>query len=165
MYLMGNLDWKAYNVEIRSLATCYSHVTVIACHVIASTITTLVVANRGVHFLVPFIPRELMNSLANLLDVELPGPPTRSEDYQTDVRVHCIREWTYVMHLLQYWYDAGSVYTYRGPIRQESKLMLYVFYRIYAMLNPYSIFIRLHKVMDYTLWLSYYQACTQPSST
>ena len=66
------------------------------------------------------------------------------------------------MHLLQYWYDAGSVYTYSDPVRQESKLMLYVFYQINTMLNPYGIFIRLHEVMDNTPWLSYYQACTQP---
>ena len=66
------------------------------------------------------------------------------------------------MHLLQYWYDVGSVYTYGGPVRQESKLMLYVFYRINTMLNPYGIFIRLHEVMDNTLWLSYYQARTRP---
>ena len=138
-YLMGNLDWKAYDAEIRSLAAFYSQATVIARHVIASTITTLVAANRGVHFLVPVIPIELMNS-ANPSDAELLGPPTRSEDYQTDVRVHCIREWMYVMCLLQYWHDASSVYTYRGPVQQESKLMLYVFYWINAMLNPYGIF-------------------------
>ena len=40
--------------------------------------------------------------------------------------------------------------------------MLYVFYRINTMLNPYGIFIQLHKVMDNTPWLSYYQACTWP---
>ena len=147
-YLMGNLDQKAYDVEI------------LARHVIASTITTLVAANRGIHFLVPFIPRELMNSPPNPLDVEPPGAPARSEDYQTDVRVHCVREWTYLMRLLQYWYDVGSVCTYSGPVRQESKLMLYVFYRINAMLNPYGIFIWLREVMDNTLWLSYHQAHT-----
>ena len=66
------------------------------------------------------------------------------------------------MHLLQYWYDTGSVYTYSGPVRQESKLMLYVFYQINAMLNPYGIFIQLHEIMDNTPWLSYYQAHTRP---
>ena len=40
--------------------------------------------------------------------------------------------------------------------------MLYAFYRINAMLNPYSISIWLHEVMDNTLWLSHYQARTQP---
>ena len=103
-----------------------------------------------------------MNLPANPQDAKLPGPPTCSKDYQTDDRVHCIREWMYVMCLLQYWHDAGSVYTYGGPIRQESKLMLYVFYRINAMLNPYSIFIWLHEVMNNTPWLSYYQAHTLP---
>ena len=113
---MGNLDQKAYDAEIRSLAPFRLQATVIACHVIASIITTLVAANRGVHFLSPVIPRELMNTPPNPPDAELPGPPACSEDYQTDVRVHCIREWTYVMHLLQYWFDTGSVYTYRGPV-------------------------------------------------
>ena len=103
-----------------------------------------------------------MNFLANPLDAEPSGPPTHSDDYQTDIRVHCMREWMYLMHLLQYWYDTGSVYTYGGPVRQESKLMLFVFYRINTMLNPYSIFIWLHEVMDSMPWLSYYQACTQP---
>ena len=161
-YLMGNLDRKAYDAEIRCLATFYSQATVLARHVIASTITTLVAANRGVYFLAPFIPRELMNSPPNPSDVEPPRAPTRSEDYQTDIRVHCVREWMYLMHLLQYWYDAGLVYTYSGPVRQESKLMLYIFYRINAMLNPYGIFIWLHEVMDNTPWLSYYQAHTWP---
>ena len=161
-YLMGNLDWKAYDVEIRCLAAFYSQATVLAHRVIASTITTLVVANRGIHFLVPLIPRELMNSPPNPSDAEPPGAPAHSEDYQMDVRVHCVWEWTYLMRLLQYWYNAGSVYTYGGPVSQESKLMLYIFYQINAMLNPYGIFIWLHEVMDNTLWLSYYQARTRP---
>ena len=44
-YLMGNLDRKAYDMEIRCLAAFYSQATVLARHVIASTITTLVAAN------------------------------------------------------------------------------------------------------------------------
>ena len=44
-YLIGNLDRKAYDAEIRCLATFYSQATVLAHHVIASTITTLVGAN------------------------------------------------------------------------------------------------------------------------
>ena len=112
------------------------------------------------HFLVPVIPRELMSLPNNPTDVELPGAPARSDDYQMDVRVHCVWEWTYLMRLLQYWYDSSSVHTYGGPVRQESKLMLFVFYRINAMLNPHSLYIRLHEVMDNTPWLSYYQAHT-----
>ena len=157
---MGNLDWKAYDAEIRCLATFYSQATVLARCVIASIITTLVVANRGIHFLVPVIPRELMSLPNNPTDAEPPGAPAHSDDYQMDIRVHCVWEWTYLMHLLQYWYDASSVYTYGSPVRQESKLMLFVFYQINAMLNPHGLYIGLHELMDNTPWLSYYQACT-----
>ena len=159
-YLMGNLDRKAYDAEIRCLATFHSQATVLARCMIASIITTLVVANQGIHFLVPVIPRELMSLPNNPTDAEPPGAPTHSDDYQTDIRVHCVQEWMYLMHLLQYWYDASSVYTYRGPVRQESKLMLFVFYRINAILNSHGLYIRLHEVMDNTPWLSYYQAHT-----
>ena len=110
----------------------------------------------------PVIPRELMSLLNNSSDTKPLGAPAHSDNYQTDVRVHCVQEWTYLLHLLQYWYDTGSVYTYGGPVRQESKLMLFVFYRINAMLNPHSLHIHLHEVMDNTPWSSYYQARTWP---
>ena len=76
-----------------------THKPILAHRVIASTITTLVAANRGIHFLVPFIPRGLMSSPNNPTDVKPPGAPTRSEDYQMDIRVHCVREWMYLLHL------------------------------------------------------------------
>ena len=120
------------------------------------------VANWGVHFLAPFIPRELMSLPNNPTDVEPPGAPTCSDDYQLDIRVPCVQEWMYLLHLLQYWYDVSSVYTYGGPVRQESKLMLFIFYQINAMLNPYTLDFHLHEVMDNTPWISYYQTSTQP---
>ena len=89
-YLMGNPDRKAYNADIRCLAAFYSQATILARHVIASTITTLVAANRGVHFLAPLIPRELMSSPNNPTDAEPPGAPACSDDYQMDIRVHCV---------------------------------------------------------------------------
>ena len=110
----------------------------------------------------PFIPRELISLPNNPSDAEPPGAPACSDDYQTDIRVPCVWEWMYLLRLLQYWYDAGSVYTYGSPVRQESKLMLFIFYRINAMLSPYGIYIQMHEVMDNTPWLSYYQACTLP---
>ena len=124
-YVMGTLDRKAYDTEIRSLMSIFSsQASVLAHRVITSTITTLVATHRGVHFLTPFIPMELTMMPPNPTDVEPPGPLVHSDNYQTNVRVKCIREWTYLMCLLQYWYDAGTVYTYRGPVWQESKLML-----------------------------------------
>ena len=158
---MGNLDPKAYDAEIRCLAAFYSQATVLACCVITSIITTLVAANRGIHSMAPVIPRELMSSPNNPTDAEPLGTPAHSNSYQMHVRVHCVWEWTYLMHLLQYWHDASSDFTYGSPVRQESKLMLFVFYQINAMLNPHGLYIRLHEVMDSTPWLSYYHACTR----
>ena len=80
-YVMRNLDRKAYDVEIRCLATFYLQATVLAHCVIASVITILVVANRGIHFMVPVIPRQLMSSPNNPSDAEPPGAPTCREDY------------------------------------------------------------------------------------
>ena len=159
---MGTLDHKAYDAEIRCLVVFLSKATVLACRIIVMTITTLVVANRGVHFLTPFIPAELMTSNPNPTEAELQGPAARSWEYNMDVCVKCRREWTYLMHLLQYWYDANTIYTYSGPVQQESKFMLFVYYQINAMLNSYSIFIWLHKIIDFTPWVHYYKDRSWP---
>ena len=82
---------------------------------------------------------------------------------KTDMQVKCKREWLYLMRLLQYWYDATTVYTYSRPVQQESKLMLFVYYRINAMLNSNAIFIWLYEVMDFMLWGRYYKDCSQPT--
>ena len=159
-YLMGNLDRKAYDAEIRCLAAFYSQ---------ASPSSPC----DRLHHHHPGSSQQrcpLLGAIYPQRAHELAAQPlgcrtSRSSRLQRglpDIRVHCVREWMYLMCLLQYWYEAGSVYTYGGPVRQESKLMLYVFYQINTMLNPYSIFIRLHEVMDNTPWLSYYQAHTWP---
>ena len=154
-YLQGSLDRKAYDAEIRSMAILYNSVT-IACRVIASTIMALVAATRGIRFMSPVILMELMNMPNNPTNAELPGPPTRSKDYQSNVRIHCVREWAYLLKLLQYWHDANSLYEYGRPVWTEGKLMLFVFYHVNEMLNPENLYIQLHEIMDGMPWHRYY---------
>ena len=154
-YLQGSLDRKAYNAEIRSMAVLHNSATV-ARRVIACTITALVAATRGIRFMLPVIPMELMNTLNNPTNTELPGCPTHSKDYQSNVRIHCVREWAYLLKLLQYWHDANSLYKYGGPVQTEGKLMLFVFYHVNEMLNLENLYIRLHEIMDGTPWRRYY---------
>ena len=154
-YLQGSLDRKAYDAEIRSMAILHNSATV-ACRVIACTITALVAATRGIRFMSPVIPMELMNTLNNPTNAELPGPPTHSEDYQSDVRIPCVREQVYLLKLLQYWHDANSLYKYGRLVQMEGKLMLFVFYHVNEMLNPENLYIQLHEIMDGTPWRSYY---------
>ena len=108
-YLMQNLDRKAYDAKIRCLAALPPQSSIIACRMIMTTVTAMVAHNKGVQFLMPFIPTELMTSLPNPSDSELPVAPVHSTDYQTDVRIKCKREWTYFLHILQYWYDASTM--------------------------------------------------------
>ena len=110
----------------------------------------------------PFIPAELMRSPPQPSEAEVPGAPAQSKDYQCDVCLKCVREWTYLMCLLQYWYDAGTVYDYGISVQQESKLMLFVLYYVNAILNLHHLYICLHKIMDHMLWLHYYSECTKP---
>ena len=154
-YLQGSLDRKAYDAEIRSMAVLHNSTTV-ACRVIASTVTALVATTRGIRFMSLVIPMELMNMPNNPTNAELPGPPTCSEDYQSDVRIHCVCEWAYLLKLLQYWHYANSLYEYGGSVWTEGKLMLFVFYHVNEMLNPENLYIWLHKIMDGTPWHRYY---------
>ena len=161
-YLMGTLDCKAYDVEIRCLAIFPMQVSILAHHVIASIMSEEVGANCRVHFMTPLILAELMRLQPQPSEAEVPGLPAQSKDYQRDMRLKCVRERMYLMHLLQYWYDAGTVYHYSGPVQQESKLMLFVFYLVNAMLNPHHLYILLHEIMDHTPWLHYYNKRTKP---
>ena len=154
-YLQGSLDRKAYDAKIRSMAILHNSATV-ARRVIASTITTLVAATRGIRFMSPVILMELMNMLNNPTNAELPGSPARSEEYQSDMRIHCVCEWAYLLKLLQYWHDAKSLYKYGRPVWMEGKLMLFVFYHVNEMLNPENLYIWLHEIMDGTPWHRYY---------
>ena len=154
-YLQGSLDRKVYNAEIWSMVVLHNSATV-ACQVIASTITALVAATRGIRFMSLVIPMELMNTPNNPTNTELPGPPTHSEDYQSDMRIHCVHEWAYLLKLLQYWHDANSLYEYGRLVQTEGKLMLFVFYHVNEMLNPENLYIWLHEIMDGTPWHRYY---------
>ena len=89
-YLQGSLDRKVYNAKIQSMAVLHNSATV-AHQVIACTMTALVAATRGIRFMSLVIPMELMNTPNNPTNVELPGLPARSEDYQSDVRIHWVR--------------------------------------------------------------------------
>ena len=154
---MGTIDHKAYDAEIRCLSIFAMQVSVLACHVITSIITTQVGANHGVHFMTPFIPAELMRSALNPTEADVPGPLTQSKDYQLDICIKCVQEWMYLMRLLQYWYDTLTEYAYGRPVWQESKLMLFMFYQINTMLNPHSLYIRLHDIIDHMSWQRYYK--------
>ena len=154
-YLQGSLDRKAYDAEIRSMAVLHNSTTV-AHQVIACTMTALVAATRGIRFMLPVILMELMNTPNNPTNAELPGPPACSEDYQSDVRIHCVCEWAYLLKLLQYWHNANSLYEYGRPVWMEGKLMLFVFYHVNEILNPENLYIQLHEIMDGTPWHRYY---------
>ena len=154
-YIQGSLDRKVYDAEIQSMAVLHNSTTV-AHWVIACSITALVAATRGIRFMSPVIPMELMNMPNNPTNVELPGPPAHSEDYQSDVRIHCVCEWAYLLKLLQYWHDANSLYKYGRLVWTEGKLMLFVFYHVNEMLNLENLYIWLHKIMDGMPWHSYY---------
>ena len=154
-YLQGSLDRKAYDAKIRSMAILHNSATM-AHQVIASTITTLVATTRGIRFMSPVILMELMNMPNNPTNAELPGPPPCSKDYQSDVRIHCVWEWAYLLKLLQYWHNANSLYEYSRLVWMECKLMLFVFYHVNEMLNPENLYIQLHKIMDGMPWHRYY---------
>ena len=154
-YLQGSLDRKAYDAKIRSMAVFHNSATM-ARRVIACTMTALVAATRGIWFMALVIPMELMNMPYNPSNAELPGPPACSEDYQSDVQIHCVHEWAYLLKLLQYWHDAKSLYEYGRLVWTEGKLMLFVLVHVNEMLNLENLYIRLHEIMDSTPWHSHY---------
>ena len=137
-YLQGRLDRKAYHAKIRSMAIFHN----------STTVARWVIG--GIRFMALVIPMELMNMPNNPSNAELPGPPTCSEDYQSNVQIHCVCEWAYLLKLLQYWHNANSLYECGRPVQTEGKLMLFVLFYVNEMLNPENLYIWLHEIMDGT---------------
>ena len=61
--------------------------------------------------------------------------------------------WKFYMSLVQYWTDATSDHPYGGPIREDSKMMYYIFYRMEVLFKKWNIqTIPLYAMKATTLW-------------
>ena len=68
---------------------------------------------------------------------------------------NCQVWWHYLLALLQYWKDANSPFTYRGPLQRDSNLLMYVYHHIKCLLHLGKIKLQHYSVKSQMPWTSY----------
>ena len=68
-----------------------------------------------------------------------------------------------MLALLQYWRDASSLFTYGGPLRCDSNLLMYVYHRIKCLLCLGKIEIEHYSIKSQLPWMSCVRTKYTPS--
>ena len=71
--------------------------------------------------------------------------------------------WCYLLALLQYWKDAKSLYPYRGPLRHDSTLLMYVYYHIKCLLHMGKVELQHYSIKNQMLWMAFAEKTYTPN--
>ena len=110
---------------------------------------------RGEKWIFPLIPLQ-METMMSRQGATLPTPPGGSQKCQgEDIAARCLEWWCYFMALMQFWKDETTPFQYGGVIRHDSKVMLYVMFRLKAILKTVDFKFHHYAVKATTTWNDY----------
>ena len=90
---------------------------------------------QGVRWVFPLIP-DAMTDTPPHRGAALPPTPTEGIGRNPEqLGERCLFWWWYFLALIQFWKDETCSYVYGEPIRDDSKLMLFVFFRLRTVLK------------------------------
>ena len=69
--------------------------------------------------------------------------------------VRCLKRWRYFLALMQFWKDEMTPFQYGGVIRFDSKVLLYVMFRLKAVLRSVDFQFHHYAVKNTTTWNDY----------
>ena len=128
----------------------------IARQVVASILYTELAWFNGYPYTFPVIPPQLERKVPDPEGAPLPERPKESRSRRAmGLKENCQVWWHYLLVLLQYWKDANSLFTYRGPLRHDSNLLMYVYHCIKCLLCLGKIELQHYSVKSQTPWTSY----------
>ena len=86
----------------------------------------------------------------------LPASPKESVKRSGDnTAVQCLKHWHYFLALMQFWKDETTPFQYGGVVRHDSKVMLYVMFRLKAVLKLVDFQFHHYVVKASTTWNDY----------
>ena len=132
--------------------------------VVASILYTELAWFNGYPYTFPVIPPQLERKAPNPEGAPLLECPKESRSHPAvGLRENCQVWWHYLLALLQYWKDANSPFTYGGPLRHNSNLLMYVYHCIKCLLRLGKIELQHYSIKSQTPWTSYAQTKYMPS--
>ena len=69
--------------------------------------------------------------------------------------VRCLKRWCYFLALMQFWKDETTPFQYSGVVRHDSKVLLYVMFRLKAVLKSVDFQFHHYAVKNTTTWNDY----------
>ena len=165
-YIMqsGLMVCDHFIVEIDNLMIFGHERSSITQQVVVSILYTELVWFNGYPYTFPVIPPQLERKVPNPEGAPLPECPKESRSCQAvGLKENYQVWWHYLLVLLQYWKDANSPFTYGGPLRHDSNLLMYVYHHIKCLLQLGKIELHHYSVKSQTPWTSYTRTKYMPS--
>ena len=109
----------------------------------------------GERWIFPNIPPE-MEKMTSRRGATLPASPKESVKHTgIDVSARCLKRWRYFLVLMQFWKDETTPFQYGGVVRHDSKVLLYVMFRLKAVLKSVDFQFHHYAVKNTTTWNDY----------
>ena len=110
---------------------------------------------RGKRWIFPLIPPQ-MEKMMSRRGATLPTPPADSQKRQgEDIAARCLKWWHYFLVLMQFWKDKTTPFQYGGVVRHDSKVLLYIMFRLKAVLKTVDFKFHHYAVKATTTWNDY----------
>ena len=111
---------------------------------------------HGERWIFPNIPPE-MEKMMSRQSTTLPALPKESVKCTgDDVAVRCLKRWCYFLALIQFWKDETTPFQYSGVVvRHDSKVLLYIMFRLKAVLKSVDFQFHHYAVKNTTTWNDY----------
>ena len=156
LYCTDRFSRTDFEDEVKDFGNVFEHrMAFIARYCMAMGLYFEVAWVRGERWIFPIIPPE-MESMTSRWGAVLPASPKecvkRTGD---DIAVRCLKCWRYFLALMQFWKDETMPFQYGGVMRHDSKVMLYVMFRLKAILRLVDFQFHHYAVKASMTWTEY----------
>ena len=156
LYCMDKFSRDDFEDKVNDFGNLFGHRTAfIACYCMVTVVYFEVAWVCGDRWIFPNIPPE-MEKMTSRRGTTLPVSPKESMKCTgIDVLARCLKQWRYFLALMQFWKDEMTPFQYRGVVRHDSKVMLYVMFQLKAMLKSVDFQFHHYAMKNTTNWGDY----------
>ena len=156
LYCTDRFNRDDFEDEVKDFGNVFKHRTAfIARYCMAMVVYFKVAWVRGERWIFPIIPPE-MEKMTSRRGATLPVSPKESVKHSgDDIAVRCLKQWRYFLALMQFWKDETMPFQYGGVVRHDSKVLLYVMFRLKAVLKLVDCKLHHYAIKATTTWGDY----------
>ena len=156
LYCTNRFNRDDFEDEVKDFGNVFEHRTAFVTRYCMVMVVYFEVAwVRGKRWIFSIIPPE-MEKMTSRQGATLPVSPKESlKRSGDDIAVRCLKRWHYFLALMQFWKDKTTPFQYGGVVRHDSKVLLYVMFRLKAVLKLVDCKLHHYAVKATTTWGDY----------